>query len=190
MHSEFRHDPLLVDQGRAAAAGVGASAHVHHRDVTGIVHQLKQIPIAAEDSHPPALVGGAVGQGAEHVISLEARRQAEGQLQLLAENLLELIQVLKEDRRRFVAVGLVVGIGLVPESRFRRVEGDRHSLGREGLAVLQQGLEESVGDAGGDSILRGQSALPSLAEGIEASEGQGVAIHQQQQGFVLGRAHR
>ena len=86
-------------------------------------------------------------------------------------------------------MGLVIGIGLVAEGGFCGVKGDRHTLGFQSLAVVEQGLEESIGHAGGTAILRGESPFTSLAEGVETAEGQRMAIYQQQQGFLLCFGH-
>ena len=79
-------------------------------------------------------------------------------------------------------MGLVGGVRLVAEGGFGGVEGDHHPLGGEPFDVLQQRLEEAVGHAGGNPRLGAQPAVAALGEGIETAEGQGMAIHQQQQG--------
>ena len=85
--------------------------------------------------------------------------------------------------RGFLAVGLVGRVGLVAEGGFGSIEGDHHALGVESAAVVEQGLEEPIGHAGGDPRLGAQPAIAALGEGIETAEGQGVAIHQEQQGL-------
>ena len=100
-----------------------------------------------------------------------------------------MIQILEEHLRGHVTVGLVVGIRLVAEGGFRRVEGDGHTLGFQGFACVQKGLEEAVGDAGGAAVLGGQPPFAAFAEGVETAEGQGMAVHKQQQGLGGGLRH-
>ena len=136
-HPEAGDHRFAVDLDRPAALGIGATAHVQHGDVALVVHQLEQIPIPRQDAHPPAGVGGPVGQGAEHVVGLIARRHAQGDVQVLPQDLLQVVQIGEELFGRLVAVGLVAGVGLVAEGGFGGVEGDHHPLGAEPLAVLQ-----------------------------------------------------
>ena len=154
-----------------------------------IIHQLEQIPVSGEDAHAPALISGTVGQGAEHIIGFVTRCEAERQLQLIAQDLLQLLQVLKEHLRSDIAVGLVVGISLMAEGRLGGVEGDGHALWLERFARVQQRFEEPVGDAGRAPVLGGQAPFASLAEGIEAAKRQGMAVHKQQQGLWSGLRH-
>ena len=81
----------------------------------------------------------------------------------------------------YIAVGFVGLIGFVPEGGLGGVKGDHHALGLEAFAVIQQRLEEAVGHAGGNAVLGAQAPLAPFGEGVEAAEGQGMAIHQQQQ---------
>ena len=46
----------------------------------------------------------------------------------MPQDFLKLIQILKEHLGRYITVCLVVGIRLVAKGRFRRVEGDGHTL--------------------------------------------------------------
>ena len=103
----------------------------------------------------------------------------------MPQDLLQVVQIGEELLGRLVAVGLVAGVGLVAEGGLSGVEGDHHPLGGEPLAVLQQRLEKAVGHRGGDARLGAQAAFSSLGKGVEAAEGERVAIHQEQQG--LGR---
>ncbi|CAI8152983.1 MAG: Uncharacterised protein [Synechococcus sp. CC9902] len=86
-------------------------------------------------------------------------------------------------------MGFVVGIRFVAECGFGGVEGNRNTLWFEIFAVLQQCFEKAVGHAGRPPVLGGQPALSPLAEGIEAAEGQGMAIDQQQQRFGGSLGH-
>ena len=184
-HSQPGDHLLAADLSGPRAPGVGAATHVEHGDVPFVVDELEQIAIAGEDAHPPALAGGPVGQGAEHIVGFEARSQAEGQVEGFGQEALQIAQILEEVCRRLIAMGLVVDILDVPEGGLGGVEGDHHPLGVEAFAVLQQGLEEAIGDAGGHARLGAEAAIASLAEGIETAEGQGMAIHQQQQGLLF-----
>ena len=188
--AELGDDAFFLNQRRAAAPGIGTTTHVHHSDVAGVIHELKQVAVAAEDADTPACIGGSIGQGAKHVIRFKAGGETEGQLQLFPQNLLQLVEVLEEDLRRHISVRFVIGVCFVPKGWLRRVEGDGHPLRGEGFAVVEQGFEKAVGHARGDAVLGGKPPFASLAEGVEAAEGQRVAVHQQQQGFVVGGAHR
>ena len=188
-HAQLGHHARLINQGWTTAACIRSSPHVHHGDVALVIHQLEEVAIAAEDAHAPAGLGSAVGQSAQHIVGLKSWSQAERQLQELAQDSLQLIQVLEEHLRRHIAMGLVVGIGFVPEGGFCSVKGNGDTLRLQPFAVIQQCLEKAIGDAGGPAILGGQPTVTSLAEGVEAAEGQGMAIHQQQQRFLLGVRH-
>ena len=110
-------------------------------------------------------------------------------MHLLAQDCLELVEVLKEHVRRHVTVGLVIGISLVTERGLCRVEGDGDPLGFQGLAGVEERLQEAVGDAGRPAIVRGQTAFPAFAEGVETAEGQGVAVHKQKEGLFNSLWH-
>ena len=84
---------------------------------------------------------------------------------------------------------LVVRIRDMPEGGLSGVEGDGDPLGGQASTDVQQGFEEAVGDAGRSTVLGGQTPFTSLAEGVEAAEGQRVAVHEQQQGLVGGLGH-
>ncbi len=77
----------------------------------------------------------------------------------------------------------------MPEGGLSGVEGDGDALGGQASTDVQQGFEEAVGDAGRSTVLGGQTPFTSLAEGVEAAEGQRVAVHEQQQGLVGGLGH-
>ena len=108
---------------------------------------------------------------------------------MIAQDQLQLIEILEKHVRCHIPVRLVIGVGLVSEGGLGGVKGDRHALGFQPLAVVQQCLEKSIGHAGWATVLGGQPSLTSLAEGVEAPEGQGMAIHKQQQGFLLDVRH-
>ena len=182
-HPQLGDHPLAPHLQRPAALGIGSAAHIKDGDVAHVVDQLEQVAVAREDAHPPAAIGRPVGQGAEHVVGLVARRQAEGDVEALLQDPLQVGHILEEVLRRFIAMGLVGRIGLVAEGGFGRVEGHHQSLGPEPLAVVEQGLEEAVGHRGGHALLGAQAAIAPLAEGVEAAERQRVAIDQQQQGL-------
>jgi len=154
-----------------------------------VIHQLEQIPIPAENANAPARGGCTIGKGPQHVIGLVSRRQAEGKFQTFAQDRLQLIQVLEEHLGSHIPMGFVVGIGLMSKGGLSGVESDRHPLWLETFAVVEKGFEKAISHAGRSAIFRGQSTLTSLAEGIETAKGQGVAIHQQQQGFFGGLRH-
>ena len=182
-NAELGDHAFAADLHRAAVLGVGTTPHVEHGDVALVVHQLEQIPVAGKDAYPPASIGGPVCKGAEHIVGFVAGGQAEGEVEGLGEDPLQIAEVLEEVFRGFLAVGLVGRIGLVAEGGFGGIEGDHHALGVESAAVVEQGLEEPIGHAGGDPRLGAQPAIAALGEGIETAEGQGVAIHQEQQGL-------
>ena len=190
--AEFGDHPVAPDQGGPRTLGVGAAAHVEHGDVALVVHELEQVAVAGENPHPPAASRRPGGQGAEHVVGLVARRHAEGQIHGSGQDLLQGGQVGEEVLGRLVAVGLVGRIRLVTEGGFGGVEGDHHALGGEAAAVVEQGLEEAVGHAGGNPRLGAQPPIAALGEGVKTAEGQGMAIHQQQQGppKSFGLSHR
>ena len=165
---------------RPAAFGVGTTAHVEHGDVALVIHQLKQVAIARKDAHPPAPIGSAVGQGAEHVIGLIARGHAQRQIQRLGEDRLQVAQVLEEVLGGHIPVGLVGLVGVVAEGGLGRIEGNHHPLGAEAFAVVEQGFEEAVGDRGGHAGLGAQAPFATFGKGIKTAKGQGVAVHQQQ----------
>ena len=105
------------------------------------------------------------------------------------EDLLQLFEVLEEHLRRHIPMGFVVGVSLVAKGGFGRVEGDRNTFGLQGFAVLQQGFEKAVGHAGGSTVFGRQTTFSSFAEGVEAAECQGMAIHKQQEGLGGGLGH-
>ena len=105
------------------------------------------------------------------------------------EDLLQLFEVLEEHLRGHIPVGLVVGVRLVAEGGLGCVEGNGNAFGLQGFAVVQQGFEKAVGHAGGPAVFGGQTAFPPLAEGVEAAECQGMAIHKQQKGLGGGLGH-
>ena len=109
-HAEFADDTFFADLlGRRFC--VGAAAHIGC-DVALVIHQLEQIAVAREDLHPPALIGAAVGQGAEHVTA--AARPGRGGYPGSLEDLLEVVDVLEEMIWGYIAVGLGL-IGFVPK---------------------------------------------------------------------------
>ena len=69
-------------------------------------------------------------------------------------------------------MGFVVGICLMAEGGFSRIEGDRHTVGLQPFAVIEQGLEESIGHARRNSIFCGQPTLTAFAEGVKTAERQ------------------
>ena len=166
MHAGF------INQGGATAFGIGPAAHIKNSDVAAVVHQLEEIAIAAENAHSPPIRRCAIGQRAEHIVGFKARGQAERELKLRLQNLLELLKVLEEVSRCNVAMGFVVGICLMAEGGFSRIEGDRHTVGLQPFAVIEQGLEESIGHARRNPIFCGQSTLTAFAEGIKTAERQ------------------
>ena len=101
---------------------------------------MEQVAVAREDPHPPAGVGGPVGQGAQHVVGLEARCHRQRNVEALGQDLLQVGQICKKVLRRHIPVGLVGRIGLVAEGGFGRVEGHHQSIGLEAFAVVEQGL--------------------------------------------------
>ena len=188
-HAQLGHHAGFIDQGRSAALGIRSAPHVEHGNVPLVIHQLEQIPIPAENAHAPARGGSTVGQGSQHVIGFVSRCQAERKFQAFAQDRLQLIQVLEEHLRSHIAMGFVVGIGLMAEGGFSGVEGDGHPFRFQAFAVVEQGFEKAVGHAGRPAVFRGQSTLTAFAEGIETAKGQGVAVHKQQQGFLEGFRH-
>ena len=82
-------------------------------------------------------------------------------------------------------MGFVVGVRFVAKGGCGRVEGQHHPLGVQSLDIVEQGLEKAIGHAGGDTVFGAESPFASLGKGIETAKSQGMAIHQQQQGFVL-----
>ena len=185
-HAQLGEHPLAAHLGRAAVLRVGAATHVEHGDVTLVVDQLEQVAVAREDAHPPALVRGPIGQGAEHVVGLVAGGHCQGDVETLGQDPLQVGQILEKLFRRLVAVRLVGRVGLVAEGGLGRVEGHHQAIGLQPLAVVEQGLEEAVGDAGGDPCLGAQAAIAPLGEGVVAAEGQRMAVDQQQQGLGAG----
>ena len=166
MHAGF------IDQGGATAFGIGTAAHIKDSDVAAVVHQLEEVAITAQNAHAPSICCCAVGQGAEHIVGFKARGQTERKLQLRLENLLKLPQVLEEVVGCDVAMGLVVGVGLMAEGGFSCIEGDRHAVGLQPFAVIEQGLEESIGDARRNSVFGAESTLTAFAEGVKTAERQ------------------
>ena len=67
-------------------------------------------------------------------------------------------------------MGFVVGVGLMAEGGFSCIEGDRHTVGLQPFAVIEQGLEESIGDACRNSFFGGQSTLTAFAERVKTTE--------------------
>ena len=120
--AELGDHALAADLAGATVFGVGAATHVEHGDVALVVDQLEQVAVAGEDSHPPAGVGCPVGQGAEHVIGLEARRHRQGDVEALGEDLLQVGQVGEKVLRRHIPVGLIGRICLVAEGGLGSVE--------------------------------------------------------------------
>ena len=188
-HAELAEHPFFADQCWATAFGVGAATHVEHRDVAAVIHQLEQVAVSRKDPHAPSRVGRSVRQGSQHIVGFVARCHAEGELQVRFEDLLQLFEVLEEHLRGHIPVGLVVGVRLVAEGGLGCVEGDGNALWLQGFAVVQQGFEKAVGHAGGPAVFGGQTAFPPLAEGVEAAECQGMAIHKQQKGLGGGLGH-
>ena len=82
-------------------------------------------------------------------------------------------------------MGLVVGVRFVTKGGCGRVEGQYHPLGVQPLDIVEQGLEKAIGHAGGDTVFGAESSFAALGKGIETAKSQGMAIDQQQQGFVL-----
>ena len=93
-------------------------------------------------------------------------------MQLRLQNLLELLKVLEEVSGCDVAMSFVVGICLMAKGGFSRIEGDRHTVGLQPFAVIEQSLEKSIGHARWNSIFGGQSTLTAFAEGIKTAERQ------------------
>ena len=180
-HPQTRHHLLAPHHGGATVFRIRTATHVEHGDIALVVHQLEEIAIAGKDANPPTLTGRPVGQGAEHVVGLEPGGHAKGQVKTLGQDPLQVGQVGEEHLRRLLAVGLVVGVLLVAEGGLGGVEGHHHPLGREPAAVVEQSLEEAVGDAGGHAVLGREPTISPLGEGVEAAESQRVAVHQQQQ---------
>ena len=127
--AELGDHPVAANVRGTAVFGIGTTPHVQHGDIAVVVDQLEQIPVTGEDPHPPALVGSPVGQGPEHVIGLVARRHAEGNVEGVFEDGLQVGQVCKEVLGGCVAVGLVGLVGHVPEGGLCRVKGNHHPLG-------------------------------------------------------------
>ena len=190
VHHLFRGDPQLADHlfaadvHRAAVLGVRSAAHIQNGDVALIVHQLKQVAIAGEDAHPPAGVGGTVGQGAEDIVGFVAGSHAQRDVEPLLQQALKIAQIGKEVLGCFIAMGLVRLIRLVAECGLGRVEGDHHALGLEPAAVVKQRFEEAIRHRRGHTLLGAQPPIAAFAEGIKAAKGQRVAIDQQQQRFA------
>ena len=110
-------------------------------------------------------------------------------MKLRFQNLLELLKILEEVSGCDVAMGFVVGVSLMAKGGFSRIEGDRHTAGFQPFAVIEQGLEESIGDARRNSLFGGQSTLTAFAERVKTTECQLVSVHQQEQGLIGGGAH-
>ena len=127
--TELGDHPVAANFRGPAVFGIGTTPHVQHGDIAVVVDQLKQIPVAGEDPHPPALVGSPVGQGAEHVVGLVPRRHAERNVEGVFEDGLQVGEVCKEVLGGCVAVGLVGLVGHVPEGGLCRVKGNHHPLG-------------------------------------------------------------
>ena len=177
-NAELGDHPVAANVRGAAVFGIGAPSHVQHGNITVVVDQLEQIPVAREDPHPPALVGRPVGQGAEHIVGLIPGRHAEGNIQRFLEDGLQVGQVCKEVFGGRVAVGLVGPVGHVPEGGLCRVKGNHHPLGGQSLAVVEQGFEEAIGHRGGDAFLGAQAPITALGKGVKTPKGEGMAVDQ------------
>jgi hypothetical protein len=171
-HAELGLNAGFIDQGGAAAFGIGPTAHIKDSDVAAVIHQLEEVAIAAQNAHAPPIRSCPVGKGAEHIVGFKARGEAERQLQLSPQNLLELLKVLEKVSGCNVAMGFVVGICLMAEGGFSRIERDRHTVGLQPFAVIEQSLEKSIGHARWNSIFGGQSTLTAFAEGVKTAERQ------------------
>ena len=176
--AELGDHPVAANVRGPAVFGIGAPSHVQHGDIAVVVDELKQIPVAGEDSHPPALVGRPGGQGAEHVVGLIARRHAERNVEGVFEDGLQVGQVCKEVLRGRVAVGLVGLVGHVPEGGLCRVKGNHHPLGGQALAVVEQGFEKAIGDRGGHALLGAQPPFTAFGKGVKTPKGEGMAVDQ------------
>ena len=169
---------------------MGSAAHIEAGHVLLVVHQLKQVPIPAEDAHPPVLLHSLPGHGGNHVVGLKAGGRAYGEPQGLLEQVLQVMHVLMELLRRISTVGLVGGIQVVAKGGLPGIKGDDHPLGLPLLGSLQQRLEETVGHAGGDAAAGAQSPV-ALPQCVVAAKRQGMAIHQKQKWCVShGRDNR
>ena len=169
--AELGEYPVAANVRGPAVFGVGTTPHVEHGDIALVVDQLKQIPVAGEDPHPPALVGSPVGQGAEHVVGLVPRRHAERNVEGVFEDGLQVGQVCKEVLGGCVAVGLVGLVGHVPEGGLCRVKGNHHPLGGQALAVVEQGFEKAIGDRSGYALLGAQAPFTAFGKGVKTTKG-------------------
>ena len=116
----------------------------------------------------------SVGGGGDEVVGLPARQVDDGDAERV-EHLADEAHLLAQDVRRRLAVGLVVGVGVVAERRLGPVEGDQHAVG---LVVLEhvdehrREPEHGVGD-----LARRRRHVGG--QGEEGAVGQRVAVEQE-----------
>ncbi len=86
-----------------------------------LIHQLRQILVAADDQHRPAVRGRLPGQGADHIVSFHARNLQQRQAQRLNKGM-KRRNLLNQFRIQRRTVGLVSGKQFMAEGLAGRVE--------------------------------------------------------------------
>ncbi len=164
---------LVVDDGVPLVGAV-------HVDVDAGPHELDDVAVQSHKVGLEILRRRLAGQGAEHVVGLEACDANDGDLEGLDDFLAAgdlLVQVLRR-RRPVRLVGLVL---LVSKGGARRVERDGHVGGLQLLQHAQQRVGESVDGAHG--LARPAHRQGLVAQGVVGTVDDAVAVQDHQPGL-------
>ena len=158
-----------------------ALARVEHGDAVG--NQLERVAVAGADQHVETLGLGLGGQGADHVVRLEARLFHVGDVEGL-QHLLDQVELTLELVRGLGPVGLVLGVDLGAEGLPGHVEG--HA--QVGRRLVAQHVDQHRGEAEhAVGVLAGLGGEVFHRESEEGSISDGVPVDQHQLGSGLGR---
>ena len=144
---DFRH----IVQGHLGLAELGGGqAHGG-----GVGHQLQAVPVPGGDQALASLLLAGGGKGSQNVVGLPALA-GDNLIAQIHEQFLEHRQLLGQLLRHALAVGLVAGVGLVPEGGSLPVKGDGHPVGGRLVQQLFQHGEKPVNAVGVLPIFGGQ----------------------------------
>ncbi len=150
-----------------------AAAVVEHLDV-GVTNQLVRVAVAGDDHGVDPLAGGLLGEGGDDVVGLDPldleHRDLEG-----VEDLVNQRHLGREDVRRLLTAGLVVGVHVVPERRRPGVEGDGDVVGLLVAEHLDEHRREPV-----DGVRdRPRPRREVGRQGVEGPERKRVAVEEE-----------
>ena len=156
-------------------------------DGDAVVHQLRQVLVAAGDDHVDPLLGRDVGERGDHVIGLDAGNRHHFPAQQL-HHFMDRLDLRAQVVRHGGTLGFVFGIDLVAEGRAAGVEHADGVVGGDVLAQRLHHIDHAANRAGGRTArVTGNGA--QVGHGMEGAVEVAGAVYQHQGLGITHSAH-